>query len=75
MYPANSEGIMNVFGWLKASVEQGTYQTLDKTTWRRNALLPRIKEAARVVEIQKLVEIVEAAMAADIPDAAETVQH
>jgi len=74
-YPANGEAVMHVFAWLKASVEQGLYQNLDNITWRRNVLLPRMKEAARIMEIQKLTEIVEAAMASDIPDAAETVQH
>ncbi|KAK5098632.1 hypothetical protein LTR70_002520 [Exophiala xenobiotica] len=72
-YPANGEAVMEVFAWLKQSVEKGAYQDLSNLTWRRNVILPRMKEAARVMEIGKLAEIVDAAMASGIPDAAETV--
>jgi len=74
-YPANSEAMMHVFEWIKESVEKGTYQELDKLTWRRSAILPRMKEAARVMEIEKLTTIVDTAMASGVLDAAETVQQ
>jgi len=66
---------MNIFAWLKASVEKGAYQDLSNITWRRNELLPRMKRAAEVMEIEKLIDIVDAAVAAGILDAAETIQH
>lgn len=74
-YPANGEAVMEVFAWLKQSVEKGAYQDLSNITWRRNVILPRMKEATRLVEIEKLAEVVDAAMASGIPDAAETVQQ
>lgn len=74
-YPANGEAVMEIFAWLKQSIEKWAYQDLSNITWRRNVILPRMKEAARVVEIEKLAEVVDAAMASGIPDAAETVQQ
>lgn len=73
-YPANGEAVLEVFAWLKQSVEKGAYQDLSNLTWRRSVMLPRMKEAARVMEIEKLANIVDSAMASAIPDAAETVQ-
>jgi hypothetical protein len=74
-YPANGEAVMHALSWLKDSVEKGAYQHLSVYGWRTTVLHPRIKQAAEVMEIEKLVEVVRVAEASGIPDAAETVQH
>jgi len=74
-YPVNGEAVMHALSWLKDSVEEGAYQPLSVHGWRASVLLPRIKQAAEVMEIEKLVEVVCVAEASGVPDAAETVQH
>ncbi|KAK5938658.1 hypothetical protein PMZ80_008849 [Knufia obscura] len=74
-YAIDRPTIIEVFVWLKASVEKGAFQDLSNYTWGRNAFLVRMRGAASTMGIDRLTTVVNAAFAAGIPDAAQTVQH